>query len=223
MTIILLFWIMSLLNMASFLRGQDHSVQFQNIFLSFKSEQFVSYVYLPICFITTAILFHEKENPFLLVRFKSIFTYSTVKAIQLLMLSIICTFIETFIFLLNTGIYSFYSHFSIIIDFHLTLLFLLYFPIILCLNTLNLLLLQTIVFIVLKNRLIGFVCMLLFVFIDQFLNRYTGISVILDHGMVIHEIRFIITDIINQLVYCIGELFLLLAIFYYSFDNKEFY
>lgn len=221
--LIVVFWTISLLNIILFPRDHNKPLQLLNVFLNFQSERFVSFGYLPLCFITTVIILHNSDNLFLLVRFKEIYYYLKVQVIQLLIVTTTCTLSAMLIFFFNIGIYSIYFHSSLDIDFYSLTSIILNFLTVFFINTLNILLLQTIFYIFFKSRLLGFICMFLLVLIDPFLNMKTGVSVILYHGMVINNINITISELINQYIYCLGEFFLLLVVFYYSYDKKEFY
>lgn len=223
-TSILLFWGISIFNTISFIQGQNKSFDILNMFLSFKSEGFVSFAYLPFCFIATAILLHEQDDPFLLIRFTDIYYYSKFKAIQLFILSIMCTLIEIIVFFANSSILKIYANNSFNIDTYSSFIFIFYYTSVLLVTTFNLLLLQTIFNTIFQNRLISFICMILLILIDQFLNSKLGISIVLYHGMIIQELNNITLNIlINQSTYCLGALCILLVGFYHTYSNKEFY
>ena len=219
---LILFWILSLFNTYSFVRGANFSFELLNIFLSFKSEGFISFTFLPFCLILTTILIHQQDNPFLIFRFKTIYHYFTFK--QIMMLSVLYVFTLTIIYFINASVFKIYTHTSFELNNYSAYLYIFYYTIILIVSVFNILLLQSILNIVLKNNLLSFICIIMMILLDQFLHIKLNISFILYHGIVIKKIDVLtLNTIINQCTYNLGILCIVLVGFHHVYSKKEFH
>lgn len=220
----LLFEILSLLNTYSSIQNQNLSFELLNVFLSFRSEGFVSFSYLPFCLILTTILIHKQDNTFLVVRFKTMYHYFTFKTIQLIILSALYVFTETCIYFINISVFKIYTHTSFELNNYSAYLYIFYYTMILFVNVLNILILQSVLNIIFKNNLLSFVCIILMVLFDQFIYIKLKISFILYHGIVIQKIDILtLNTIINQCTYSLGILCIVLVGFHHVYNKKEFH
>lgn len=220
----ILFWILSLFNTYSFVRGANFSFELLNIFLSFKSEGFISFAFLPFCLILTTIVIHQQDNPFLIVRFQTIYHYFTFKTIQIIILSVLYVFTLTIIYFINVSMFKIYTHTSFELNNYSAYLYIFYYTIILIVVIFNILLLQSTLNIILKNNLLSFICIIMMVLLDQFIYIKLNISFILYHGIVIQEIDVLtLNTIINQCTYNLGILCIVLVGFHHVYSKKEFH